>query len=252
MILPRPQVIALILFGLWVGWLPGSSAAGEIKISPIRVDLSAAKPVGVVTVANPSAEPILLHLRLKQWSHHDGPDAFQDSRHVLLNPMIFELEPGAQQVVRIGLTHPLREERESSFRLFIREVPDSSKPKQQNVATQLNISLPIFVAPRDPVPPDLVWRLVRRSATELALRVQNEGNLHGEVYSISVLRSDGEPFAFVDQRSYVLPGQGREWLLPAGSVTEEDLLTLTADTRQGRVETALRLGTPSAIEEALR
>ena len=94
--------------------------------------------------------------------------------------------------------------------------------------------------------------LCRRSATELALRVRNEGNLHGEVFSIAVLQSDGEPFAFVDQRTYVLPGQGREWMLPAGSVTEEDLLTLTASTREGRVEAALRLVAPSAIEEALR
>jgi len=252
MIPPRPQVFALILLGLWVGWLPGSSDAGEIKISPIRVELSAAEPVGVVNIANPSDEPILLHLRLKQWSHRDGPDEFQDSRDVLLNPMIFELDPGEDQVVRIGLTHPLREERESSFRLFIQEVPDSSQPKQQNVATQLKISLPLFVAPREPVPANLVWRLIRRSATELALRVRNEGNLHGEILSIAVQRSDGQPFAFVDQRTYVLPGQGREWVLPAGSVTEKDLLTLTASTRQGSVESALRLGTPSAIEEALR
>ena len=252
MIHPRPQVIALVLLSLWVVWLPRPSDAGEIKISPIRVDLSAAKPIGVLTVANPSDEPILLHLRLKQWSHRHGPDQFQDSRDVLLNPMIFELDPGEEQVVRIGLTHPLREERESSFRLFIQEVPDSSQPKTQNVATQLKVSLPVFVAPRDPVPPDLDWRLIRRSATELALRVVNRGNLHGEIYSIAVLQSNGEPFAFVDQRSYVLPGQSREWVLPAGSVTEEDLLTLTANMREGGVETVLRLGTPSAIEEALR
>jgi P pilus assembly chaperone PapD len=37
---------------------------------------------------------------LKQWSHRDGPDEFQDSRDVLLNPMIFELDPGAEQIVR--------------------------------------------------------------------------------------------------------------------------------------------------------
>jgi len=249
---PRPQVIALILLGLWGAWLPRPSEAGQIKLSPIRIDLSAASPVGVVTVGNPSGEPILLHLRLKAWSHRNGTDEFQDSRDVLLNPMIFELGPGEDQVVRIGLTHPLRGERESSFRLFIQEVPDRASRKQQNIATQLRVSLPLFVAPKDPVPPDLAWRLVPRSPTELALLVENRGNLHAEVFSIAVLRPNGEPVTAIDQRVYVLPGQGREWVVPGGTITKEDLLTLTANTRQGRVETALRLGSPSPIEEALR
>ena len=88
MIRPGPQVIALILLGLWAAWLPSPSNAGQIKISPIRVELSAASPVGVVTIGNPSSEQTLLHLRLKAWSHRDGTDAFSDTRDILLNPMI--------------------------------------------------------------------------------------------------------------------------------------------------------------------
>ncbi|MDH3474833.1 MAG: fimbria/pilus periplasmic chaperone [Rhodospirillales bacterium] len=253
MISMKPRAIAIFLLGLCAALPPGPGTAAELKISPLRLTLGTENPIDVVTVANPGSEPVLLQVRLRAWSHPDGQDRFEDSRDVLANPTVFELEPGQQQVVRVGLTRPLSGTRELSYRIFIQQLPRQDAEKSRQVSTLLTLALPLFVAPRDSLPPNLAWRVEPRSATEIAVQVENRGNTHAEVSSLALSRQGGEQVAAFDRRIYVLPGQRRELVLPGGALGVAERLTLTASTgRDGRIETALRVGTVAPVEEALR
>ena len=248
----RTSLIVLILAGVLAAPPLRSADAGEFKISPIRVDLSVDRPIGVLNVSNPSAEPLLLHLEVQAWDHVAGSDRYMDTRDVLLNPMIFELEPGQQQLVRIGLTRPASSERELAYRVFIREVPQRARQKKRQITTVLHVSLPVFVSPRKAGAPDLIWRLEQAGATGLALWVENRGGLHAKVLSIALRRPNGEPLAAIDRQIYVLPGQSRRLDIPGHLTDPDEPVTLTAESRDGPLRSALRLVKNATVEGALR
>ncbi|MDH3916881.1 MAG: fimbria/pilus periplasmic chaperone [Rhodospirillales bacterium] len=248
----RPLLIALILLGVLVLLPPRSVEAGQLKVSPIRLDLRAEEPISTVTVSNSADEPVLLHLSVQAWDHTTGNDRYLDTRDLLLNPMIFELGPGQQQLVRIGLARPLSNERERAYRLFIREVPQQAHQKTRQITTVLNLSLPVFVAPEQADAPLLIWRLEQTSATRLALQVENRGNLHAVVSTIALQRQSGESLASIDRRFYVLPGQARRWDVPGSLAGPDESVTLTASSRRGPLQAALSLGVSTTVEEALR
>ncbi len=240
---------------LAAAWLPDGAAAGQLKVSPIRLDLSAEQPLGVVTIANPGDTPVLLHLRLREWHHHGGRDVYSDSRELLLNPMIFKLQPQQEQIVRVGLVRSLGSERERAYRLFIQEVPTDRPQRKRRIATYLSISLPLFIAPdaaeRDrPDRSILVWNLEPSQNGSLALQVENKGNLHAEVATLGLRRQSGAPVATIDRRTYVLAGERRQWVVPGDAVRQGEILTLTAESDSGPIRMALRPGKSGPVEEA--
>jgi fimbrial chaperone protein len=248
----RSPLIALILLGVLVLLPPRPIEAGQLKVSPVRLDLRAEEPISAVTVGNPGAQPVLLHLSVQAWDHVTGSDRYLDTRDLLLNPMIFELEPGQQQLVRIGLARPMGNERERAYRLFIREVPQRARQKTRQIITVLNLSLPVFVAPVQAGAPLLIWRLEQTSAARLTLQVENRGNLHAVVSTIALQRQNGESLASIDRRFYVLPGQARRWDVPGSLAGPGESVTLTASSRRGPLQAALSLGISTTVEEALR
>ncbi len=248
----QANLLALVLLVLTLAWLPGPGLAAQLKVSPVRLNLGPDNPVTVLTLGNTDSEPVLLHLRLKAWGHPDGEDRYVDTGDVLVNPMIFELQPGEQQLVRVGLTRPMPMERELSYRLFIKQVPKETRDTKRRITTLLTLSLPLFVEPADALPPDLAWRVEPHSAGKVAVQVENRGNLHAVVSSIALTRQNGEQVASIDRRIYVLPGHRRELVVPSDHVGVAERLTLTAESKRGRVQTALRVGTVSPVEEALR
>lgn len=252
MTVTKTRAIFLLLLSLGILWLPLPGNAAQLKITPVRVELGVDRPVEVVTVANPGKEPMLVQVRLRQWSHPLGQDVYADSRDVVVNPMVFELQPGEQQVVRVGLTRPMTAERELSYRLFVQQLPNQAAVGPRQINTLLSLALPLFVVPQEILPPDLAWRVEPKSATEVAVQIENKGNLHAEISSIALSRQNGEQVASIDRRIYVLPGQRREVVVPVGSLNFAERLTLTADSKRGSIKTALRFGKVAPVEEAFR
>ncbi len=251
----RARRLSLAGLCLAAAWLPDGAAAGQLKVSPIRLDLSAEQPLGVVTIANPGDAPVLLHLRLREWHHRGGRDVYSDSRELLLNPMIFRLQPQQEQLVRVGLVRPLGSEQERAYRLFIQEVPDGRPRIKRRIATYLSISLPLFVAPDaaergEPDRSILVWNLEPTPDGGLVLEVENKGNLHAELGALGLRRQNGAPVTTIDRRTYVLAGGRRQWALPGDVVDRGEILTLTAESDSGPVRMALRPGKSGPVEEA--
>lgn len=250
--LRRIGAALLCLFTLLSLGLAEGAAAGQLKVSPIRLDLSADQPLGVLKVGNTGQEDSLIHVRVRAWNHRTGKDAFAESRDVLANPMIFKLGPQEEQLIRVGLRRPAAIDSEIAYRVFIQEVPEAPRQHKRRVATYLRISLPVFVAPLEPEGPILVWSVAPISPEEVVLRVENQGNLHTQISSFALLRQSGEALTAVDARTYVLAGQRREWVLPREALGDDEILTLTADSDGGAVRTALRFGEARPLEEVQR
>jgi len=225
----------------------GFASAQAITVSPLRADLSAAQPVGVVTVRNDDPRfPTIVQVRPNGWQVVDDADRYEPTRELAVSPSIFKLEPGQTQVVRLSLRVPADRRAERLYRLFLQQVPDEAEQSRRagNVRFLFNVGIPVVVAPSEnrDAAPKVTWRIESRPGGEYRLRASNEGTAHLKLTGVSLPADSGE-VRVVSGPTYLLPGTERAWTfkaggtLPAGPVR----LTVQADDGTSRVVQADRV-----------
>lgn len=101
----------------------GTAHAGSIQLTPVRVNLSDAAKVAVLTVRNTGSEKSVMQVTLKKWTLDGGTDTYQQSQDLVITPVTFRLAPGAQQIVRVGLRNSAAPLNEGAYRMLVEEVP---------------------------------------------------------------------------------------------------------------------------------
>ena len=219
--------------------------AANFTVSPVRVELSAQRPVAALTIRNEMAdESVVVQLRTVAWTQQDGREVHADTTDLLATPPIFTLAPGASQILRVGLRRPVEGSQEIAYRLFVREVPPEPKPGFTGLMTALEMSIPLFAKPRTPVAPALEWRLKAGSDGNYSLVVRNDGNAHAQVANLALSVPDAtEPLGTYPGFAYLLPGQAREIALRRGAQSplpaQGSPLKLTAYTDAGDIALSL-------------
>jgi fimbrial chaperone protein len=217
-----------------VGLQAPFAAAGAIELSPVRVDLTAVVRIGALTVRNTGTTESLMQVTLLAWDVHTPDQYGARSDDLVVTPTTFVLQPGAQQVVRLGLRGAPPGTLEAAYRLIIEEVPAAQSPPSTGTQLLVRHDVPVFVAPRVPV-----VRAMQAAAgcgpqaSDLLLR--NIGNVHIKVLQVAL--TDRASQAMLSQWTtfdYLLPGGSRSWALGerAGSLPAAGT-TVTALTDQG-------------------
>lgn len=203
---PR-RATAVVRAGLLAGLLLGASAAqsGSLSVTPVRVDLGAAGKTAVLTLKNTGDTPSLVQANPSQWTQEAGQDRYAPSDALIVSPPIFELAPGQEQVVRVGLRAPLPADREHAFRLYLQEVPRPDPAGGVRIALRLGV--PVFVAPEGAAP-RLVWS-AKAEGDAAVLRVRNDGHAHTRLLDVRLSGDSGRVVSV--QPTYLLAGQGLEW-----------------------------------------
>lgn len=217
--------LRLLITGLALALLAVPSQAFQVR--PVRVDLGARQAAAQLVVSNPTDRVLLIQAQVWSWSQEAAQDRLEPAADLIVNPPIFELAPGAQQVVRVGLRQPLQPGREQSWRLWLSQVATPGAPGDGGVQMLLRVSLPVFgvgEAVPDPAP-----RWERRDAGTVALG--NDGGRHVHVRELR-LQSDGLPAQSLGP-CYALPGGGCRWTLPREMQGRP--LRLEADSDAGRL-----------------
>ena len=137
----------------------------------MRVDLGAAGKTAVLTLKNTGDTPSLVQADPTQWAQEAGQDRYAPSDALIVSPPIFELSPGQEQVVRVGLRAP------------------------------------VFVAPEG-VAPRLVWT-AKAEGGAAVLRVHNDGRAHTRLLDVRLAGDSGHVVSA--QPTYLLAGQGLQW-----------------------------------------
>ena len=219
--------------------------AGSFEVNPIRVDLTPAARAAAVTVRNSGAEPVVVQASVQSWAQQDGKDVLAPTSEVLVSPPIATIQPGGQQIVRVGLRRAPDDRRQLSYRLFLHEVPPPPRPGFQGLQVALRIGLPVFVQPKSgPAKPDLVWNARLRDPGTVSLRLENNGNGHIQISDVQIyLPGENEPVASQSALNYVLPGQSRAWDLKLrdARVKGTEQLRLKVSTDAGAIDTGIEL-----------
>lgn len=192
--------------------------AGAFSISPVRIQMSPRERVVAVSITNEGETEVALQADLYSWSQsEDGADALQPTEDLILAPPIIRLASNARQVVRLALLKPADLERQLTYRLIVREVPELTQPKDQTlqVPITLALSMPVFITP-----PSAKRRVEceaqRPDAQALGARCANLGNAYAQVRGV-IFRRDDKELARFEGGAYILPGARKFVRVEAGS-----------------------------------
>lgn len=186
---------------------------GSFTISPIRLDLSAAARSAALTVRNDEREA-LVQAEVMLWEQVEGDDRLTPTRDLIVSPAVFTLPPNGSQLVRVALrSPPAGTTHELSYRLILREVPQSANPDFSGLQIALRLSIPVFVANEGATGPAIAWSAAA-SGNELVLTAQNSGDAHARIHGFSVAPTVGDDAPLVQAvGTYILSGQTHSWSL---------------------------------------
>lgn len=217
--------------------MTGEAWASTLSVTPIRLTLTPATPLGTFTVINEGPVASRAQLTLNEWKQVDGADVLTPSREVLVNPTIFEVPGNGRQIVRLGLRVPAMPA-ERAYRLVLREIPTAAQLKTNTIGVLLQISVPLFV-PVEGATAKLGWH-ARVTPRGLELQIDNSGNRHAQVLELTATR-DGKVVGKTSGSIYILPGATNHLLLPlTAAVAAGDTIRLDARTDDGSTQASVR------------
>lgn len=184
-------------------------------ISPVRVSLTLKKRSTIVEVTDAGNAPTTVQVHVARWTMRGDEFKYIETDQFIVNPPVFTLQPGQKQLVRLSLRSEVGVEIEGSYRLILEQVPTTVQPG--TVAMLLNISIPVFVLPAQPVMPRLIWQASYTNTGNLKLTVRNDGTAHEVISKVSIQTDGREPSAAEAIQTsiggYLLPGNSREFVL---------------------------------------
>lgn len=184
--------------------LSGVVHAGVFSVSPIKVELAESQRASTLTIRNDDVEAVTVQVDPMAWSQQDGQDVLEPTRDLVVGPPIFNLAPGAEQIVRLGRVNVTTSDREQAYRVILREVPPPAN-EHRGVRVALKLSLPVFIQPKGEVNSDLSWTWVE-GADGLILRVTNKGLGHARIASFQIVDPTTSKTLQFDEAFYSLPG----------------------------------------------
>jgi fimbrial chaperone protein len=240
----KPGNIALAGL-LWLAAAQPVLRAGSFRVAPVRIDLSARRPYATLKVANADSERVTVQVDAYLWQIQGGADQYPETDDILANPPVFTLDPGATQLVRLGLRQPTPSGVERSYRVILEEVPHEAPNGWRGIQTLLRISIPLFIQSDTAGGADLVWLASRQAGGQLLLSVENRGNTHALLRQFNVVADGGsEQDLVVPTPTYVLPGSKREWTLEGARVSGARKLLVRGQADGGDWYATVAVGLP--------
>jgi fimbrial chaperone protein len=200
----------LAIAALWASLVAGPAiAAPQMQVSPVLIELPAAKPIAAFRMRNMSDAPAAFEASAFVWTQENGEDRLVPSTDLIISPPAMIVPAHGDQIVRVALKGAAGNS-ERAFRLLLSETPLADQQAEGGLHVRLEMSLPVFAAPRvsHPLPP-----VFEADAQAKKLRVANKGNRYMRLQPLVVAGGDNAPAL----PRYLLAGSALERVLPAHS-----------------------------------
>jgi fimbrial chaperone protein len=196
----------------------GSAFGADLSIMPVAVQLDAQHDRSTVRVTNQGKDTVVLQADAIGWEREAGVDRDTATSDLIVNPPVFTVAPGQTQIVRVGLRRNSASDRESTYRMVLREVPSAqagSETLQGQVRVLVAVRVPVYVAP-SVVRRQEHWAARYDASGQLVAAVTNSGNVHYKVGSLRLASEDASATVHAaGPQSVVMPGEARSFVLNA-------------------------------------
>ena len=201
--------------GLLVTTLSGQVQAGQFSVTPVRMYMEPKDRALAVTVTNQDDAQLVMQADLYEWKQKPGgEDVLTATEEIFLSPPILKMAPKSRQVVRLArVTRPQQADREITYRMIVREIPEARPPSANSeVQIALAFSLPIFITPKN-AKPILDCQAARLAANTVQINCTNSGNAHTHPVSFLLSTMAGSKLAEQGTGGYILPDIRRSFEL---------------------------------------
>lgn len=213
--------------------------SATLRVSPTSVSLDSEGGATAVRIRNVDTIPTTIQIVTKPWG--DETDQDFGATKIFAFPPIFDLPPGAEQVVRIAAKGSQQNSSEKALVLIIKEVPQAVLPNDSGLAFVLNVELPLFVTPSN-ARSDPHWQIKEKTPGNPILILKNAGNAHIRLDSLLLLStSEDQPYLSINRGSYALAGSELIWPLERNLADLKGYLRIEAQTSNGPIETIVDL-----------
>jgi len=179
--------------------------AGSFSVTPVRIYITPKDRAVAITLSNEGDTKLLLQADIYSWSQKpDGTDELKLTEDLLLSPPIIKLAPKARQVVRLAVLTSRDTTRQMTYRMIVREVPETVHPHDINMPITLALNMPVFVTP--PVASrEINCTVGKDGANTLQAICSNSGTAYAQVREIA-LNNGNNKLASFEGGNYILPG----------------------------------------------
>lgn len=209
------------LLGMCLGLCCGPVAlATSLQVAPTRIAINADEGAGGLQVSNSGTEPIHVQVRVFRWWQEGGEDMLEATDALVVSPPMLQLAPGAEQLVRIVHTGAAPSDGEATYRVIVDELPlQGAQRPGVGLRFALRYSIPVFVHGTAVASPEGVLHAQVRNGPEGAVvEIHNAGDGTAQLADLSMVDAAGRAHVIAEGLSgYVMPGQTRQWPLPAGT-----------------------------------
>lgn len=160
------------------------ATAASFGLAPLGVTIAAREQSGSVVVTNTGTDEVVIQVRPYVWTQ-DGQEVRTETRELVLNPPIFKLAAGEQQLVRIASRATPPQEVERAYRLVFGEVPTGSQASGSGFRIRVAMDIPLYVEPVMLSSAQLAWRF-EQSTEGVRLVATNTGGRHFRLRDVHV------------------------------------------------------------------
>lgn len=205
----RGLLALLILIACAAG--PGTAGAAEIAIAPTTAYIQNDSDQTTVWLYNQAAQPWRADAKLYRWRQDGERELLEPATGATVSPSYFEIASQGRQMLRVIRLGPSPVHTEDSYRLVVTQQATGEETEL------LQYSTPVFALPSQPnaTRPALRATLAGHGS-DRTLRIYNPGVSHARVADLAYIDAGGTRHSIRnDLAAYVLPGQTRQWTLPA-------------------------------------
>jgi fimbrial chaperone protein len=229
------RAIASILLALAAA--SGAARASDLGVAPVVVQLDPHNQRTSLTVTNRGADPVVMQAEAVQWRRDASADVDLPTADLLVNPSVFTVSPGQSQLVRVGLRGAVSSQREETYRIVLREVPQPPRPGEVRQGGQVQVLMamrvPVYVAP-PAVARSLQWQATQAGDGSIDVSVRNGGNVHARVRSLQLRSAHGTAIAPEQAAvAVIFPGESRNFRVADAARAGAHPMTLEVTTDQG-------------------
>ncbi|MCL1499385.1 pilus assembly protein [Xanthomonas nasturtii] len=190
----------------------GAAGAAEIAIAPTTAHIPADSDQTTIWLYNQAAQPWRADAKLYRWRQDGERELLEPATGATVSPSHFEIPSQGRQLLRVIRLGPSPAHAEDSYRLVVTQHAIGEETEL------LRYSTPVFALPSQPsaAHPALQASLAGHGS-DRTLRIYNPGLSHARLADLAYIDAGGIRRSIRDDLAgYVLPGQTRQWPLPAG------------------------------------
>lgn len=187
-----------------------TSAHASLNVSPVRVNLSDGHSKDVIRITNQEDSVKSYEVEVVAWSQTDERrEVYTPTEEILAVPPLFSLNPGEEQLIRVGMLTNADAKTERSYRMFITELapPEPAKIETTGITMRLQIGIPVFVAPAAAATTTLDFVDYLQIEEQLFVQFRNSGNTHIKVTEVHYTAPGSADKIVTPAVTYILAGK---------------------------------------------